>query len=226
LIFGGAFHHAAEHLHQTAMEGSQVPDTDELLNIYDEAWRVEAADKPEIAFAKGEDAATMRELARRMLSAYREHVASSSVNSSTRTIAIEHSHRFVLMPDVPPIEMRLDLLELQGENLIVSDVKSARSRWNDAKIAESLPQLILYAHGLVPLMKELGAKRIVPRFLIVTKAKTPHIQILEPQASQTDADKLKRTVRETWESIQKELFFPREGWHCQLCPYRRQCLGR
>ena len=161
-----------------------------------------------------------------MLAAYREHVVMANADAPTQIIAIEHSHQFRLLADVPPIEMRLDLLELRGGDLIVTDVKTSRSRWNDAKVAESLPQLILYSHGLISMLKELGATRIVPRFVAVTKGKTAIVQVLEPQASQADADKLKRTVRETWDAIQKEVFVPREGWHCTQCPYRRQCLGR
>ncbi|MEI6233315.1 MAG: PD-(D/E)XK nuclease family protein [Planctomycetota bacterium] len=226
LVFGGAFHRAVEHVHEKLIEGSPVPDADTLLNVYDESWQLETTGKPEVVYAKDEDAGTMRETAKRMLAAYRDHVVTTNVNAPTQIIAIEHSHQFRLLADVPPIEMRLDLLELRGGDLIVTDVKTSRSRWNDAKVAESLPQLILYAHGLVPLLKELGAKRIVPRFVAVTKGKTPVVQVLEPQASQADADKLKRTVRETWDAIQKEVFVPREGWHCAQCPFRRQCLGR
>jgi hypothetical protein len=66
----------------------------------------------------------------------------------------------------------------------------------------------------------------VPRFLVVTKAKTPAIQVLEPQAAQADVDRLKRQVSDTWAAIQAGVFVQRESWQCAQCPYKRRCLGR
>ncbi len=86
--------------------------------------------------------------------------------------------------------------------------------------------LVLYSVGLLPLLRDLGATRIVPRFLVITKAKTPAIQILQPQATQQDVERIKRVVSETWEAIQKEVFVPRESWGCQQCPYSKPCHGR
>mgnify|MGYP000019066450 CR=1 FL=1 len=121
--------------------------------------------------------------------------------------------------------MRLDLLELDGSDLIVTDLKTSRSKWNDEKVRESLGQLVLYANGLVPLLKELGAKRIVPRFLVVTKAKKPVVQVLEPHATQEDVVRLKEQVADTWSAIKAGVFVPRESWMCAQCPYKKRCLG-
>ncbi len=226
LAFGGAFHRAAERLHQARIESAPVPDLDALLLGYDEAWNEEIARAPEVQHAKGEDATSLREMARRMLAAYRQHVLDTAAQSAgTQIIAIEHAHRFTLLPDVPPVEMRLDLLEVLGPDLIVTDLKTARSRWNDEKAREHLAQLVLYSYGLMPLLRELGASRIIPRFLVITKAKKSTIQVLEPKASQEDVDRLKRMVTETWDAILKEVFVQREGWGCAQCQYRRRCLG-
>jgi hypothetical protein len=226
LSFGGAFQRAAECLHQARIEAAPMPDVDALLRSYDEAWHEDVAKAPEIQHAKGEDATSLRELAQRMLVAYRQHVLDTAGQSAgAQIIAIEHAHRFNLLPDVPPIEMRLDLLELNGKDLIVTDVKTSRSRWNDVKAREHLPQLVLYSYGLMPLLRELGASRIIPRFLVITKAKQPTIQVLEPKASREDVDRLKRMVTETWDAITKEVFIQHEGWGCAQCPYRKRCLG-
>jgi len=110
--------------------------------------------------------------------------------------------------------------------LVVSDLKSSRSRWNDAKVQESLGQLVLYATGLLPLMRELGATRIVTKFVVVTKAKKPVVQVLQPQASRDDVVRLKQTITETWSAIQSGLFVKRESWACAQCPFKGRCLGR
>jgi hypothetical protein len=161
-----------------------------------------------------------------MLASYREHmVASAEQTEGIQVIAIEHSHRFLLLSDAPPIEMRLDLLELDGPDLIVTDLKTSRSRWNQTKIKEALPQLVLYAHGLMGLVRELGATRIVPRFVVISKGKTPVIQEIQPQVFQADVDRLKRQVADVWEGIRKEVFPQRTGWQCAQCPFKKRCLG-
>lgn len=138
-----------------------------------------------------------------MLAAYAEYAA-------LETTFIEHSNSFRLLAEEPAIESRIDLLELQGTDLVVSDLTS-RSRWNDAKVQESIPQLVLYATGLLPLMRELGAKRIITRFIVVTKSVRPKIQVLQPQASQDNVVRLKQTIAETWCAIYAGIFVKRES---------------
>ena len=74
-------------------------------------------------------------------------------------------------------------------------------------------------------MRELGANRILTRFVVVTKGKKPAVQVLQPQASQDDVTRLKQTVSGTWSAIKTGLFVKRESWQCSSCPFRRQCLG-
>lgn len=224
LAFGSAFHAAVDCVHQARIEGQPVPSVESILSRYDEAWKSEV--ESDVRFAKEEDSITLRESAERMLDAYREFILVSGVGESASIIAIEESRRFGLLADVPPIEMRLDLLELTASgDLIVSDVKTSRSRWNDTNAREHLPQLILYANGLLPLVKELGAKRIVPRFVVVTKAKKPVVQVIEPKATQEDVSRLKDQVAATWSAIQAGIFVKRESWACTQCPFQKRCLG-
>ena len=225
LAFGAAFHRAAEFLQQRQIEGAALPQLDELLAQYHAGWKEITTEAAEIAFPKNDDAGTLSELASRMLSCYRDHVEQTAGAQPSRIIAIEHAHRFRLLADVPPIEMRLDLLELSGPDLIVTDIKTSRSRWNELKIQESLPQLVLYAYGLLDMVRELGAKRIVPRFLVVTKGKKPVVQIIEPKATQEDAVKLRQQVSEAWSAIKAGVFIQRESWQCAQCPYKKRCLG-
>ena len=225
LAFGGSFHKAAEFLHQARLEAAPTPTIEVLLDVYDQGWRETTAKAPEVQYGKSEDAASLRELAGRMLSVYRQHVSDTADQTTgSQIIAIEHAHRFRLLADVPPIEMRVDLLELCGDGeLRVTDIKTSRSKYSEQKISESLPQLVLYAHGLMPILRELGAKKIVPSFQVITKAKKPIVQTLEPQATQADAERLKQMVGDTWRAIQSGLDMPRESWACASCPYRRRC---
>ncbi len=231
LAFGGAFHSAVEAICAARLRGDPVPEIEAVLADYDSAWQRETAAGPQIQYCKGETDLTLRELASRMLAVYREY----AINESTLPdpgviIGIEEARRFRLLADVPPIESRLDLLELQGDDLIVSDLKTSRSRYSEAKVRESLGQLILYATSLVGLAKELGAKRIVPQFIVVSKGKNPALQVLRPQANQDDVSRLKQFsvetngVRDLGTDSSRSLFETRRLVLCSV-PYRGRCLG-
>lgn len=227
LIFGSAFHFALDFAHQQVLEGNVLPPVALLLTKYKAKWNSEAENTPEVTFAKADDEASLIDLATRMLTAYRDYLsAEATVRQSAQIIAIEHAHRFRLLADVPPIECRLDLVQLAGTELILSDVKTSKSRWGSAKTAESILQLVLYANAITPLAKEMGAARIVPRFIVVTKAASPVVQIVDPHATQNDVDRLKQLVSGAWLGIKSGVFFRNESWACSQCPYRCHCLGR
>jgi hypothetical protein len=224
LAFGHAFHRVFERIHQDRLEGRPIPDWNTLRPVYEAAWADEGNRGLPVLYGKGDDAASLALLAERMTVAYLASLTADS-GATANILAIEHAVRFELVKGVPPFEMRLDLLELRGDELIVTDLKSSRSSWNDTKVREQLPQLLVYAHGLMPMVKQLGIKRVVPRFLVVTKGKSPKVQVIEPQATQDDADRLKRRVIETWTAIQAGSFLPRESWACAQCPFKKRCLG-
>lgn len=224
LAFGGSIHRALEEIHQRRMEGRPAPAHAELVDFYQSTWQEAVKDAPEVVFSKDEDAGTLLDLAGRMLAAYLEHLQGEE--PGRQTIGIEHEAHFKLVPDSPPIKARVDLVEIVGEALVVTDWKTSKSRWNVAKAAERLGQLVVYSYALLPMLKALEVSRVVPRFVVLTKAKTVKIQVLEPKASQTDAARFKDSVAETWAAVQAGIFPRRESWACSSCPFRTACLGR
>jgi len=222
LIFGGAIHSASEKLHEARIEGRKIPGIRPLLAAFDAAWKEESSQGPEVVFPKTDSLDSLRATAGRMLIEYAKHFQ----RDKGSIIAIEHDATFSLLAGVVPVKARLDLVTVEGRNLVVTDLKTSKSRWSDAKIGENLPQLVLYSAAATKMVRELGLERIVPRFVVLTKAKTPVVQVLEPKATQDDVARLKDLVRETSDAINKEVFPRREGWQCAQCPFAGRCLGR
>lgn len=224
LPFGSSVHRAIERLHQARLEGAPVPTAAELNQTYAAAWREETTDGAELAFGKGEDIGVLRSKAERMLAAYRLHLTESAAD--TQILALEHAERVQLLPDAPPLETRVDRVELVGDTLVVVDTKTSKSKWNDAKVRENQPQVVLYAFALVPMRDAVGAKRIATRYEIITKGKCPTVQIIEPEITRDDALRVRELVGETWRAIRAGVFPRRESYTCDQCPFRTRCLGR
>lgn len=212
LIFGGAFHRAAEALFQARLEGRPAPQVDVLQNIYAEAWQAEFGSAAEVIYAKTERLADLAPMAGRMLAALQGHLAEEGAHAENRHIlGLEHEATFKLAKGVPEMLVRLDVLELYEIDLVVTELKTAKSPWTEQKVKEGLGKLVLYAHALVPILKEVGATRIRPRILVVTKAKRPLVQVIEPVATQADVAKLRERIVETWKGDSGGVFHPGKG---------------
>lgn len=227
LLYGGAIHRAVERIHESRLSGEKVPSVVALLKEFEAAWEENAKQKPHISYSKGEDAPALRDLAQRTLSAYRKHVVESRVGR-TEVLAIEEPARFQILKDgdAPPIEARLDLVEKSGDSIIITDFKTSRNSWNDAKIIEHLGQVVLYGHAVMPMVRDFNAKRVVTRFVVLTKGKSPKVQVLEPRPEQADVVRLKETVSDVWGGIKNNVFPRNESWACKNCPFRTVCLGQ
>src|SRR5437868_1560801 len=59
-VFGGAFHKAVERVHEAMIVGEPLPQLGELLDAFDGAWLDLTAERPQIKFAKDEDASCLR----------------------------------------------------------------------------------------------------------------------------------------------------------------------
>lgn len=221
LVFGGAVHKSAEMLHEAKIEGRKLPTVVSLLAAYDRAWAEEIKIGPKVAYPQKDSAESLRVIAGKMLATYRAHFA----KQRGEIIAIEHDAVVPLVSNTVPLKARIDLVSIEGDSLVVNDLKTAKSRYSPAKVAEALPQLIVYAAAVASMVKELGLKRIKPRFTVLTKAVNPIVQTIEPAATQADVIRLKELLVETSDAIAKQVFPRREGWQCAQCPFRQRCLG-
>ena len=106
-----------------ALEGAAPPSIDELVSVYERAWRDEAA--VPVKFGKNESADSLRDLARRMLAAFQ---ASEVSNLDTRLLAIEEEFRAPVIPGCPDLLGRVDLVGCDRSALRISAAVLGRPR--------------------------------------------------------------------------------------------------
>jgi len=121
----------------------------------------------------------------------------------------------------PDLLARVDLIVDAGDTLVVTDLKTARSRWSSQQATTSAEQLLLYSE----LARELApGKSIRLQFAVITKSKLP---VLDFHTVRADQHAMKRTlamVQQIWKAIEAGNFYPSPSpLNCPTCPYRRPC---
>ena len=104
-----------------------------------------------------------------MLTAF---LSSPAASVQGRVLGVEEEIRSMLVEGVPDLYGRVDLLTEDADSLVITDVKTSRGKWSPEQVEDSGEQLMLYSH----LASEISpGKKIVTRFLVLTKTKEPVI---------------------------------------------------
>jgi RecB family exonuclease len=216
LVFGSSIHRAAEHHFRELLAGAEPPTLDALLGEFDAAWQ--SYDPATIRFGKGEGQKNLAGLARRVLAAFQ---TSQIAQPEGVILGVEEELRGPIVPGCPDLLGRIDLIVETERELVITDLKTARSRWSRDQIEDSAGQLLLYqelARGLAP------RKRLRLRFAVLTKTKEPAIDVHEVAADRRQIDRTKRIVERVWRAISAGHFYPAPSvTNGAGCPCRGPC---
>jgi len=216
LVFGCAVHSAVERHFQGLLETGSAPELETLLAAYDECWQSFDTDK--IRFGRSDDAASMRELAERMLKTFQQHEFASPDGT---IVAIEESMRGAFAAGVPDVLARIDLAIQRDDELVLTDFKTSRSRWSAEQAQNNAEQLLLYADlaGRV-----LDGRKIRLQYAVVTKAKTPVMEVHEVEFDANRLNRTKAVFTEVWKAIDGGVVYPAPSqMNCHSCGYKTAC---
>ena len=217
LVLGGAIHSAVEHHCNELMVGNPAPDQDTLLSVFWDAWR-DRGEEAEIQFGKNEDVNSIAKTADRVLTAFRQ---SDLAQPQGRILGVEEPLRGELVPGVPDLLARIDLIVESEDAVTVTDLKTARSRWTANQAEDSGEQLLLYSElvrHLVP------GKEIRLEFAVITKTAKPIAERLPVTFDSQRISRTKRVVERVWRAIEAGHFFPSPSpIACGSCPFRDPC---
>ena len=216
LVFGTGIHSAVEQHYQSILSGDPKPDLDALLFAYRSAWLPHDPDA--IQFGNSETRASLDTLASKMLTAF---LSSPAASVQGRVLGVEEEIRGMLVEGTPDLYGRVDLLTEDADSLVITDIKTSRSRWNAEQVEDSGEQLLLYSH----LASEISpGKKIATRFLVLTKTREP---VVEEHVREVEPGNVKRTlagVERVWRAISAGNFYPAPStMNCASCGYRATC---
>jgi len=216
LVFGSGIHAAVEGVYRAALAGEAKPTLEQSMFAYRSVWLPHEPDS--IQFGSSETRDSLDALATRMLTAF---LASPGASVTGRVLGVEEEIRGMLVEGVPDLYGRVDLLHEDEERLVVTDIKTSRGKWSAEQVEDSGEQLLLYSH----LASEISpGKKLVTRFLVLTKTKEP---VIEEHVSDATPEKVKRvlaSVERVWKAIESGVFYPAPSiMSCSTCGYREAC---
>lgn len=216
LVFGSAVHRAVEHHFNELMAGNEPPTLDALVGEYDRHWS--EADPQTVQFGKDDNLESLGRLATRMFGAFQTSLLATPTG---RIIGVEEELRGNIVAGCPDLLGRIDLIVETADELLVTDLKTSRSRWSREQADDSAGQLLLY-HELVRSFAP--RKRVRLQFAVLTKTKEPAVDLHEVPADRRAIDRTKRIVETVWRAIDAQVFYPAPSpMQCSGCSFREQC---
>lgn len=154
----------------------------------------------------------------RLLAAFAQ---SDLAKPNGRILAIEESLRGDLVPGLPELLGKVDLIVETSTELLVRDWQTSRAKYTQDQVDESAAELLLYgelARDIAP------GKQIRLQFGVLTKTKEVNVDVHSIPFEQSTFDRTKMVIERVWQAIQTGHFFPAPSpMNCDGCPYRDPC---
>jgi putative RecB family exonuclease len=213
LAFGSCIHEAVGAFNQSCLEGDPLS-AGQIHDVYRQVWESHAKERP-IRFFNGESEQSLSAKAQRMLEVFRE-----AFDPAVQIIGIEEPFEVDLGKRIPPLVGWIDTVELAPNGTVsVIDLKTASKRYSDQTVHANM-QLTCYSLGA----QVLGFNGDI-RFRLDVLLKTQNPELIRYETTRTDADRERflKLVKNVWQGMKKEIFFPKEDWQCAQCPFADHC---
>jgi CRISPR/Cas system-associated exonuclease Cas4 (RecB family) len=157
-------------------------------------------------------------VADRILAEFRQ---SDLADPHGKILGVEEQLRGELIPGVPDLLARIDLIVDSTEAVTVTDLKTARSRWTNDQAEDAGEQLLLYSELVRRLIP---GKEVRLQFGVLTKTSKPIAERLPVTYDPARIARTKKIVERVWLAIQAGNFYPTPSpISCGSCPFRQPC---
>lgn len=222
LEFGTVIHKALGDFYMAKMTGYKIS-LEELLSFFEYYWKETAEGREDIKYKTGDSFDTLMIKGKELLKTYYENIP----DDGFKVLAIEETFSFNVEGIDIPIIGAIDLIETDGNTIILTDFKTSGKAYSSDDIDNSF-QLTVYNMA----MKANGFKDkdIILRFDVLVKTKIPKFEQHYTVRDESQEKKALKTIQMAWEGIGKGVFIPNaEKWKCSGCSYKSHCdkeLGR
>jgi CRISPR/Cas system-associated exonuclease Cas4 (RecB family) len=224
LAFGTAFHAALGFFYGIIGATKAVPSLAEVEQVFADAWENAASGPVPLQGEPDDTGSDPLARARQMLSVFYDAVTQGH---PPEVQAVEQQFTVELHdPDTgAPLEEQLvgvfDLVVKEETRAIIVEHKSAAKRWSADQLRHDL-QASAYKYAAT----RLGLGDVGLRLQVITKAKSPSLQIEDLRRGAADEEDFLRVAVGVLRAIDARAFWPNRGWQCRSCPYGTACSRR
>lgn len=224
VCLGRAVHEAVAAYYRSLLRGETLP-LAAMVEQFRRSWQREVAGDG-VIYGADETPESLAQLGERLLAAFWEQIRPRRIEAVELPFAVD-----LIDPDTRealPVKLVgvIDLIESDEEgSLILVELKTARRRMTDGEAEQRLDGKV-YAYAL----RELGLigpeEELLVRYDVLVKGKRPAFEQLYVTSSLSDQRRFLELCRDVERAVESGVFYRREGWACQNCPYRRTCRER
>ena len=223
LAFGTAIHAALAAYYQELKVAKEPLRRDLVLDVFRDAWE-KAAEGP-VPLQPDDEDDSLEQLTDKgvsMLHAFHEHAGRTA--AGTDVVSVEKSFA-VPIRDVETGEVleeqlvgTIDLVVSEGGRQVIIEHKTAAKKYGLDQLRFDIQPT---AYKLAA--REMGVGDVGLKFQVITKTKTPAVQIAEVQRDDQDEDDLLKTIVGVLRAIDAGADHPVRGWACRSCPFAGPC---
>jgi CRISPR/Cas system-associated exonuclease Cas4 (RecB family) len=222
--FGSAFHTALARYYVGLKEDGTPPSLQLVADSFRDAWKQEAEGEVPLQTDEDEpeDKGALLDRAVAMLGVF--HAQAERALDGSKVEAVEQPFAVALFdPDTGEVqEERLvgvfDLVVSDGRHHTVVESKTASRKYGETETKWDIqPTGYLFA------AKQEGMDDVRVRYQIVTKARTPAVQVLDLERTVEDEAEFLRVAVGVMRAVDAGIFMPVRSWACRSCPYQHVC---
>jgi CRISPR/Cas system-associated exonuclease Cas4 (RecB family) len=225
--FGTSFHSALARYYVDLRDIGVAPPVEKLIELFSDLWQQKKEGKIPIQGAGDEDEdgkIDPVDLAAKMLRVFHGQAAPPD---GVKVVAVEQPFSVTLFdPDTGEVQEEklvgvIDLVLSEDDHVTLVEHKTAAKKWGLDQFRYDFQPT---AYQLAT--KEQGHQEVGLRYQIVTKTKSPAVQVEDVMRDESDEDDFRRIALGVLKAIDNGVSYPVRGWQCRSCPYKAACSKR
>lgn len=216
LLFGSAFHKAAEWIARWRMD-NEYTGSDEAMDVFSEAWLWECRAAEKLSMTK-EEFEALNTTGRKMIECFNREWTEANVVAVSKAFSVE------LPGASKPLIGEIDLIirETNGRHTLI-DWKTAARKWPVSKADKDL-QATCFMFAYEQSVIGYNAEQHQFRYDVMTKTKEPSYTQNITTRCKDDFLRLSQLVSTVEKLIKADAFLPSEqGFFCGGCQYASAC---
>jgi CRISPR/Cas system-associated exonuclease Cas4 (RecB family) len=226
LAFGTTFHSALARYYVDLRDISVAPPVEKLIELFRDLWQQKKEGKVPLQGVDDEDEGKTDpvDLAAKMLRVFH---AQAALSEAAKVVAVEQPFSITLFdPDTGEVQEEklvgvIDLVLCEDGHRTLVEHKTAAKKYGLDQLRYDFQPT---AYQLAT--KEAGHDEVGLRYQIVTKTKSPQVQIENVMRDESDENDFRRIALGVLKAIDHGVSYPVRGWQCRGCPYQKACASK